>query len=60
MEIYKKYTLCIYLYIHKYTQYTHILCKEKPLFWMRLIVINRLTTLVKMLSIKDVFALQKN
>ncbi len=32
------------LYIHnKYTQYTHILCKQKLLFWMRLIAINRLT-----------------
>ncbi len=32
---------CVYLYIHnKYTQYTHIgiLCKQKLLFWMRLIV----------------------
>ncbi len=33
------YCMCVYLYIHnKYTQYTHILCKQKLLFWMRLIV----------------------
>ncbi len=37
----------VYLYIHnKYTQYTHILCKQKLLFWMWLIVINRLTALI--------------
>ncbi len=31
-------------YIHnKYTQYTHISCKQKCLFWMRSIVINCLT-----------------
>ncbi len=36
--------MCLYLYIHnKYTQYTHILCKQKLLFWMRLITINHLT-----------------
>ncbi len=30
----------VYLYIHyKYTQYTHILCKQKLLFWMQLIYI---------------------
>ncbi len=30
--------LCLHLYIYnKYTQYTHILCKQKPLFWMRVI-----------------------
>ncbi len=29
----------MYLYIHnKYTQYTDILCKQKLLFWMRLII----------------------
>ncbi len=29
----------MYLYIHnKYTQYTEILCKQKLLFWMRLII----------------------
>ncbi len=43
--------MCVYLYIHnKYTQYTHIyiyiLCKQKLLFWMRLIAINRLTALI--------------
>ncbi len=38
----------VYLYIHnKYTQYTHILCKQKLLFWMQLITINRLTALIK-------------
>jgi len=29
----------VYLHIqNNYTQYTHILCKHKLLFWMRLIV----------------------
>ncbi len=37
------YTVCVYLYIYiyiyiykinKYTQYTHILCKQKLLFWI--------------------------
>ncbi len=38
--------MCLYLYIHnKYTQHTHILCKQKCLFWMRLITINHLTAL---------------
>ncbi len=52
---------CVYIYIYIISIHSiHILCKQKPLFWMRLIVINRLTTLVKMLSIKDVFALPNN
>ncbi len=41
--------LYIYIYIcicNKYTQYTHILCKQKLSFWMRLITINHLTALV--------------
>ncbi len=38
--------MCVYLYIHnKYTQYTHIYYVNKNLFWMWLIVINRLTAL---------------
>ncbi len=38
--------MCVYLYIHnKYAQYIHKLCKQKLLFWMRLITINRLTAL---------------
>ncbi len=40
-------SVCVYLYIHnKYTQHTHIyitVCKQKPLFRMRLIMINPLT-----------------
>jgi len=40
--------MCVYLFIHnKYTQHTHILSKHKLLFWIRLIVINHLTALVK-------------
>ncbi len=36
------------VYIHnKYTQYTHTLCKQKLLFWMQLIAINRLTALIE-------------
>ncbi len=42
MEFFKIYTIH-----NKYTQYTHILCKQKLLFWMRLITINRLTTLIQ-------------
>ncbi len=40
--------VCVFIqYIHnKYTQYTHILCKQKLLFWMRLITINRLTAFI--------------
>ncbi len=40
--------MSLYLYVHnKYTQYTHTqcLCKQKLLFWMQLILINRLTAL---------------
>ncbi len=40
--------MCVYSYIHnKYTPYTHI-CKQKLLFWMRLIAINHLTALIYM------------
>ncbi len=42
--------VCIYIYIHiinvHSTVHTHILCKQKLLFWMRLIEINRLTALI--------------
>ncbi len=40
--------MSLYLYMHnKYTQYNiHILCKQKLLFWMRLISINHLTALL--------------
>ncbi len=37
--------MCIYIHIIIYTEHTHILCKQKLLFWMRLIEINRLTAL---------------
>ncbi len=37
--------MCVYFYkYNKNTQYTHILCKQKLLFWM--IAINRLTALI--------------
>jgi len=47
--------VCVYLYIQNnctqftqlYTVHTHVLCKHRLLFWMRLIVINRFTALVK-------------
>ncbi len=40
--------MCLYLYIHnKYTVHINILCKQKLLFWMQLIAINRLTALKK-------------
>ncbi len=36
------------VYLHNtYTQYTHLLSKQKLLFWMQLIVINHLTELNK-------------
>ncbi len=38
-------SMCIYRH-NKYTQYTHILCEQKLLFWMRLIAINGLTALI--------------
>jgi len=31
---------------NNYTHYTHILCKQKLLFWMRLIAIIRFTALI--------------
>ncbi len=40
---------CVYLYIYihnKYTEHTHILCKQKLLFCMQLIAINCLTALI--------------
>ncbi len=41
--------VCAFIYrLHNtYTQYTHILCKQTLLFWMRLIVINHLTALTE-------------
>ncbi len=45
--LYKMYTVCVYLYMHnKPTQNTHILCKQKLLFCMRLVAINHLTALI--------------
>jgi len=43
MHIFLKYIhACVGIYIYKlitvYTLHTHILCKQKLLFWMRLIV----------------------
>ncbi len=40
--------MCIYIHIiniHSTHTHTHILCKQKLLFWMQLIAINRLTAL---------------
>ncbi len=52
--------MCVYLYLHnKYTQYTHILCKQKLLFWMRLIANNRLTALI-LIYIKKFLFTEKN
>ncbi len=40
--------MCVYLYIHiTNMQSTHILCKQKLLFWMRLITINHLTAQIR-------------
>ncbi len=45
VNIFKIYTcIGVYLYIHNIHS-THRLCKQKLLFWMRLIAINRLTAL---------------
>ncbi len=44
--------MCVFIYIYIYiinvhsTVHTHILCKQKLLFWMRLIEINRSTALI--------------
>ncbi len=48
--IFSKYMLYVYLYIDiiNIDRHTHILRKQKRLFWMRLIVINRLTPLVNL------------
>ncbi len=32
INIFKIYSVCVYLYINN--KYTHILCKQKLLFWM--------------------------
>ncbi len=36
VNIFQIYAVCVRLYIHKYTQHTHIYYVNKPLFWMRL------------------------
>ncbi len=41
VNIFKIYAVCVCIYIH--TIHTHILCKQKLLFWMWLITINQLT-----------------
>ncbi len=51
MEIFSKYIgllyVCVFIYSNTINIYsTHILCKQKLLFWIRLIAINRLTALV--------------
>ncbi len=48
--------MCVCLYIHnKYTQYTHMFCKQKLIFWMRLIMINHLTALIHFYISIDIF-----
>ncbi len=52
LNIYIHACMCIYIYIIN-IHCIHTLCKEKLLFWMRLIIISRLTELVLMhLTIK--------
>ncbi len=48
VNIFNIYAVCVYLYIHnKYTQNKHTyIMQTKLLFWMRLITINCLTTLI--------------
>jgi len=47
MQVFLKYIhACVCIYIYKLIIHTHILCKHKLLFWMRLITINRLTDLI--------------
>ncbi len=58
MKILSKYiqNVCVFIYIHnKYTQYTHILCKQKRLFWMQLIVINHLAALANIIFLISIF-----
>ncbi len=46
VNIFEIYTVCVCIYIdNKGTQHTHLLCKQKLLFWMRLITIHCLTAL---------------
>ncbi len=45
--------MCVYLYIDNKYIHIHILCKQKLLFWMRLIVINRLTALIRIHLLYD-------
>ncbi len=50
--------MCVYLYIdNKYTQYTHILCKQKLLFWRFLKRLNviYIYIYIHMYSQKDFF-----
>ncbi len=44
--------VCVFIYTvhHKYIQHTQILCTQKLLFWMQLIVINHCPTLKKPLT----------
>ncbi len=48
-KYFQKYMLyvCLYIYIiNIHSTHSYILCKQKLLFWMRLITINHLTALI--------------
>ncbi len=45
VNIFKIYTVCVCIYIYINT-HIHIVCKQKKIFWMRLIAINHLTALI--------------
>ncbi len=63
MEIFSKYMLyvCLYIYIiNIHSTHIHILCKQKLLFWMRLIVINRLTAQILIFFLKTIFNILSN
>ncbi len=49
VNIFKIYTVYVCIYI--YTEHTHILCKQKLLFCVQLITINRLTALIILLKL---------
>ncbi len=48
VNIFKIHTVCVCIYIYIINKHsTHILCKQKLLFWIQLIAINHLTALLK-------------
>ncbi len=56
IQMFKIYTVCVCIYIHnKYTQYTHTLCKQKLLFWIRLNILQKKINNIYIYTIDIVF-----